>query len=166
MAAVRRLLRIAFNAVTVLSLGLAVLVAGLWVRSYWRLDRLRKASSDSFRGFDSEAGVITAFIDREVNRSWPRDRTWYSESGQRVQSPKLFRYYSASFPGVSFRLLSFPHAFAIAILLIPQTVTVIRLRRRYRIIAASLCPACGYDLRATPDRCPECGASTTGDEQQ
>jgi hypothetical protein len=52
-----------------------------------------------------------------------------------------------------------PHWFVILLTLMLAAILVyrsIRTRRRHRL---GLCPACGYDLRFSPDLCPECGSA-------
>jgi len=39
----------------------------------------------------------------------------------------------------------------------PLTSLTLLIRRRGRLALAGCCAKCGYDLRASPDRCPECG---------
>jgi hypothetical protein len=58
--------------------------------------------------------------------------------------------------------LALPHWFLVLLFSLLPAVRVIRWqlrRRRARQLGpdARPCPSCGYDRRATPTRCPECG---------
>jgi len=62
-------------------------------------------------------------------------------------------------PPTDFRILVVPHWFLGLLFALPFACR--RWSRRRPPPAAHLCPACHYDLRATPDRCPECGTIPT-----
>jgi hypothetical protein len=61
------------------------------------------------------------------------------------------------FPTFSTHALVIPYWFLTLLMLSPFSIAWRRHRRTKRLLRENICPDCGYDLRASPDRCPECG---------
>ena len=163
----RRLL----NFVTALSLLLCVAVCVLWVRSYWTMDIVHLRTHDRFYFVSTYRGTLwagawlrsehdpeTLNSGHQVYAASMYDAIWRKYRQADHRHVLGFHYLSPP-PGglVSARVLVIPAACPLALAAgIPAAWLVSRLRRGRRR-RAGLCAACGYDLRATPACCPECG---------
>ena len=174
----RRLLRSFFHVAAALSLLLLVVAAALWVRSFWRSDYYKTAARQTcvftqpgalwftfadrpYRtrpGYASEPA--TSVFDRQ-NRTWTLDgrpsTNGYAGYSYRGLGFACFWFTQTSYaPPCRFTYVGVPMW---AIVIVTAATPALWLRRRLRAIRpAGRCAHCGYDLRATPDRCPECGS--------
>ena len=67
--------------------------------------------------------------------------------------------WSSSFADVITRVWAIPAWFVVLLTAVLPALRLRGLLRQRRRYARGLCAECGYDLRATPARCPECGAA-------
>jgi hypothetical protein len=177
----RRLL----NLLTALSLLLCVAVCVLWVRSYWVTDLWWFTRAGWALGVEvpigsinfawrtySEPPELIPLGFRHITHRPPQDVSFWSHT-----HPHFGR---TDFDGVSAGGYGFgctfdriggdriddvtlPLWFVTLCTLVAPGTHGLRAVRRNAHRRSGRCPSCGYDLRATPDRCPECGrAFTTG----
>ena len=158
-----------FTALSVLSLLLCLATIALWVRSYWRSDVVsyvvdpnRWYAAMSLRGHiglccgqDSpvERGFMYAASDGTNNLTLLQ---WSRTVATRSRSGWFLGVGIVSGPS-QFWGIGVPHWFLALLFAILPAVHLRAMIRSRRTRREGLCPKCGYDLRATPDQCPECG---------
>jgi len=87
--------------------------------------------------------------------SWPADSVW-QRLGFSYWPGDVMRVLQNA-EDVEYRHWLMPTWFVVGVLMLPAATQVALLVRRRRRRSMSICTTCGYDLRATPERCPECG---------
>jgi hypothetical protein len=165
------------NLLAIVSLLLCVATVGLWIESEFTTDFLYRANANSQLSMSWGAGELSlAFIHLQLPEGpktpeWRfnhigRPRSWGSQALRDVGSPqrtwdRLGFHFLSKTQAWSWRgrmtLLTVPFWFLTSIsafLPLAHVATTLRRSHRRRHL---LCVECGYDLRATPDRCPECG---------
>jgi len=99
---------------------------------------------------------------RSGQRTLPTDWSWQFGGIERFhRAPNRQQVADGSYLFLGFDNLMLPWWMLTAVTAILPGIWLVRLPgrlRRRRRLRNRLCTKCGYDLRATPDRCPECGA--------
>lgn len=155
----RKMLSVIVPGVGALSLLLCVWTGVLWWRSYHGPDYLHWTSEKRWH-----VSVISGHgtVDVLVIRYWPQEAEFrtgrydaYVYYGTRYSKRVLG--FGTGLGGNGGRYVNIPHWFIVCFL---GGMALLCARWFYRAFwryGEGQCQACGYDMRATPGRCPECG---------
>ena len=173
-----------FTILSALSLLLFVTVAVMWLRSHQVSDRVQFWRAGERWDVFAHHGRFVAQGQRWKLDNTAAEKPWHVEAWEAVEPARAIRDYTRwggrfttldrrwSWAGVEVerQRLGLPTWTWVrvemrtlaAVSAIPPAAWLAwwllgRWRRRRRL-GAGACPACGYDLRASSERCPECGA--------
>ncbi len=190
LAKVLTMRRLLFNILTLSSLLLFTTAMGIWMRSYLVVDNIDYQTRSSIWEIGSERGIIAYyrkawkngghFTNPELGVSYDIASTGLGPPTGRPMSildgkndfDRRFGDFDVVYRDDDFtteRLVEFPLWLPAALSLVMPAVwewMAIRDRRWQRRKRIGQCVKCGYDLRASENRCPECGTSITTPAQE
>ena len=172
-----------FNGLAALSVLLLVATLGLWIRSYYRADAIVLNRPTYSTSVSSECGIFCAsytpayFGTNEYH--WPivlfrrcdpvnpkalfeimGDSTYhrFQRLGFVYDGRNRLIVHGHQFHYTGYQIY-FAHWFTAVLCAVYPAIFSWQRYRCHRRTMLGLCLSCGYDLRATPDRCPECGTT-------
>jgi|SRR5687768_11812023 len=154
----RRWLGVSFALV---SLALCVACIRLAIRSYRVKDKWEYVSPNDWSWYTiSKQGHVDLLYTANAphdDYGWTYIRGAPGSTGGTDYGARLLGFGTGVAPAGG-RFVNVPYWFLIVVTALPPLLVARGELRRWRRFGRGLCQACGYDLRATTDRCPECGA--------
>jgi hypothetical protein len=151
----------------VVSLVLCVVTAAWWARSCWVFDNICRVGENKVVGVASGKGLLLLSVTRaDPDNEDPGPRpyyVWHRDPVQRWLGVKVggkFVRFAVTVHWGGYVFVVVPHCIVVLVTLPGGCWLLVRVWRSMRAKRRrnnGHCAACGYDLRATPERCPECG---------